>query len=84
MSTPFQIPVADGLMVLMHEELANKEVTIEDEDCGLVIAAVIRSNLHLHPLRVLRWAEACYCKHLKCRFFIIILWRVLLRGHSLM
>ena len=38
-------------MVLMHEELANKEVTIGDEDCGLVIAAVIRSiiyNLHLH------------------------------------
>ena len=76
MSTPFQIPVADGLMVVMHEELANKEVTIEDEDCGLVIAAVI------HPLRVLRWAEACYCKHSKCRLFII--WRVLLRGHSLM
>ena len=48
LSTPFQIPVADGLMVLMHEELANKEVTSEDEDCGLVIAAVIRSNLHLH------------------------------------
>ena len=38
-------------MVLMHEELANKEVTIGDEDCGLVIAAVIKSiiyNLHLH------------------------------------
>ena len=37
-------------MVLMHEELANKEVTIGDEDCGIVIAAVIRSiiyNLHL-------------------------------------
>ena len=38
-------------MVLLHEELANKEVTIGDEDCGIVIAAVIRSiiyNLHLH------------------------------------
>ena len=30
-------------MVLMHEELANKEVTIWDEDSGLIIAAVIRS-----------------------------------------
>ena len=40
-------------MVLMHEELANKEVTVEDEDCGLVIAAVIRSiiyNLHLRSV----------------------------------
>ena len=38
-------------MVLTHEELANKEVTIGgEEDSGLVIAAVIRSiiyNLHL-------------------------------------
>ena len=32
-------------MVLMHEELANKEVTIGDEDCGLVIAAVIQHYL---------------------------------------
>ena len=75
-------------MVLLHEELAYKEVTIGDEDCGLVIAAVIRSIIYkltlTPPLRVLRWAEACYCKHSKCRLFIIILWRVLLRGHSLM
>ena len=38
-------------MVLMHEELANKEVTVEEEHCGLVIAPLIRSiiyNLHLH------------------------------------
>ena len=37
-------------MVLMHEELANKEVTIWDEDSGLIIAAIIRSiifNLYL-------------------------------------
>ena len=60
------------LMVLTHEELANKEVTIGEEDSGLVIAAVIRSIIYNLNLR---WAGACYCKHLKCRLFVIILWR---------
>ena len=42
-------------MVLMLQELANKEDPIGDENIGLVMAAII----------------CCYYKHLKCRLFSI-------------
>ena len=37
-------------MVLMHEKLANMEVTLEDEKSGLAMAAVIWSSIYNFPL----------------------------------